>query len=132
MGMTMMHAYAEMSRTRLFDSVKSLSEDAVTESLRDKCLGVYALDVVEHILRLIFARQHHQHMHIVLGVPSGALEQGDTAIDVLVDGISNLLVFLGNDEELHRLPGTVDDVVARDAGYERKGDTIDDDFGTVV
>ena len=39
---------------------------------------------------------------------------------------------LGNDEELHRLPGTVDDVVARDAGYERKSDTIDDDFGTVV
>ena len=71
-------------------------------------------------------------MHIVLGVPSGALEQGDAAIDVLVDGISNLLVFLGNDEELHRLPGTVDDVVARDAGYERKSDTIDDDFGTVV
>ena len=71
-------------------------------------------------------------MHIVLGVPSCALEQGDAAIDVLVDGISNLLVFLGNDEELYRLPGTVDDVVARDAGYERKGDTIDDDFGTVV
>ena len=71
-------------------------------------------------------------MHIVLGVPSGALEQGDAAIDVLVDGISNLLVFLGNDEELYRLPGTVDDVVARDASYERKGNTIDDDFGTVV
>lgn len=33
MRMTMVHAYAEMSTTRLFDSVKSLSEDAVTESL---------------------------------------------------------------------------------------------------
>ncbi len=33
MGMTMVHAYAWMSMTRLFDSVKSLPEDAVTESL---------------------------------------------------------------------------------------------------
>lgn len=33
MGMTMMHAYAWMSTTCLFDSVKSLSEDAVAESL---------------------------------------------------------------------------------------------------
>lgn len=33
MGMTMVHAYAWMSTTRLFDSVKSLPEDAVTESL---------------------------------------------------------------------------------------------------
>lgn len=32
-GMTMVHAYAWMSTTRLFDSVKSLPEDAVTESL---------------------------------------------------------------------------------------------------
>lgn len=33
MGMTMAHAYVWMSTTRLFDSVKSLSEDTVTESL---------------------------------------------------------------------------------------------------
>lgn len=33
MRMTMVHAYAWMSTTRLFDGVKSLPEDAVTESL---------------------------------------------------------------------------------------------------
>lgn len=33
MGRTMVHAYAEMATTRLFDSVKSLSEDTVTKSL---------------------------------------------------------------------------------------------------
>lgn len=33
MGTTMVHAYVWMSTARLFDSVKSLSEDAVTESL---------------------------------------------------------------------------------------------------
>ncbi len=33
MGMTMVHTNAWMSTTRLFDIVKSLPEDAVTESL---------------------------------------------------------------------------------------------------
>ena len=115
-----------LTTSTLFDLIEALSEDALAECLRNDGVGVDRLDYGEHLLRLVLAREDDEHIYIVLAVPALALDERYAAAHVGVDGIGNLLILLRDNEELHRLARTIDDIVANDGGYEREGDTVDD------
>ena len=64
------------------------------------------------------AAHHDKYVNFLLRIPPLALDEGDAAVYARVHHVGNLAVFLGNDDELHRLPGAVDDIVAHEAGRQ--------------
>ena len=71
--------------------------------MRNKGGGVNIVDDGEYFGRFVLASQHKEHLHFTARVEAVAADGGASTLCVDVDGTPNLLVFLGYDEELHRL-----------------------------
>ena len=109
-----------------FDFSESFAKDADDVALRYKGIGVNLLDQTEDLHRLALVGQYHQHLDVVLGVPTDAIEHRYTAVCLLGDAVGYAFILLGEDKELHRLTGTVDYVVEYQANDKERNKTKDD------
>ena len=77
----------------LFYLVESLTEYSVTERLRDEGIRIYAFNVIEEILCLVFTCQNNQNINLLFRVPSLSCYCRYTAMEFLVDYVGNLVIF---------------------------------------
>ena len=77
----------------------------MAERLAHDGIRVERLDEVEQALALVATAEDHDDLDVLLRIPALAVQDGHAAVHLLVDGIGNLLVALGHDEELYRLAG---------------------------
>ena len=84
------------------ESFEALAIDSNDRTLRDKRPGVDFIDQRKNTSRLRPSCQHEQHVHIVARIETLSLDEGAAPMDVVVDLLANLIVFLCDDEELHR------------------------------
>ena len=52
-------------------------------------------------------------------------------MNAVVNGVSNSIILFGDYDELHSLPCSIDNIIAYETGYKRKGHAIDDSLETV-
>ena len=69
---------------------------------------------------LVLAGHDEQHAPFLAAVPPLAVEYRDASLHSLADGQRNLLVAVADDDELHTLARTVDDVVQEVHAYDHR------------
>ena len=82
-----------------------------SQHLGNKCFRIYILDQTENRTGFTFLCQNKHHLDIVLGITANAVDKRHTTVKVFVDAVSYFFIFIGNDEELYGLAGTVDDLI---------------------
>lgn len=92
---------------------------------------VHGLNPVENILRLILSGKYNEQFHIALGIPALAFYHGNTATDFRVYRVGYLLVFFRYYYKLHRLAGTVDNIITHETGHQGESHTVYNCLNTV-
>ena len=87
----------------LLDVVEALSVDTDDSRLCHEGVRVYFVDKLKDEVRLAFLRYAEDHFFVFLGEEAVAVEHRTAAVGNLVDGFTYLLIFVGDDEELHAL-----------------------------
>lgn len=123
-GLCMLFKYLEPSLLHP-QRVKTFSEYAVAESLRDDGFGVDDFYCREDAVRFVLARQHDEYVDVMLRIPAFAWNDGHSAVDFVVNHVGYLLVFFRNDDELHCLARAVNHIVAHVAVYQGECDAVD-------
>ena len=85
------------------DRVEAFAVDAADGALRDEGLAVDHLNEAEDVCPLAVAGHEHDHLDRLVRIAALALEDGAAALQTVDDGVSDLVVFAGEDHELHRL-----------------------------
>ena len=91
--------------------LESFAIDTNNGTLRDKGLRVDHLDETEHIDALVLSGQDTEHFYFLTSIPSVTIENGNTMMRLSTDGISYLLPFSGEYQELYRLSTGIHDIV---------------------
>ena len=108
------------------DRLESLAIDPRHRGDGQEGIGVDLLDHLEQKLEIGLARDHHQDLLLVLGVPASTLQGRHTPAQVPGDGIGNLLILLREDEHLDGLP-RAGQVQVQDGAVDRDQDEAVDD-----
>ena len=74
-----------------FYGVEAAAIYTIYIALRDECLGVDALDDSENCYCLNFAAENQQNLYGLTCVPACAIENGATAVRIVVDSGRNLV-----------------------------------------
>jgi hypothetical protein len=85
-----------------FKSVESQSIDTDDGTLRHEGGGVYLVYQAEDFGRFALASQHEEHLHLFARIETLAVDDGATAHHIQIDGMTDFLMLVGNDEKLHR------------------------------
>ena len=110
------------------ESFEALAIDSNDCTLRDKRLGVDFIDQCEDTSRLRPSCQHEQHVHIAARIETLSLDECAAPVDVVVDLLANLIVFLCDDEELHRPSRHIHHLVYAKSRDEEHHISVDDLF----
>lgn len=87
--------------------IKSLSIDAADDALGDEGLMVDGFYQAEDGNGFGFLRQKDDHFDRFAGITADTVQNGTSAAQVVDDPFGYLVVFLGEDQELDRLPVAV-------------------------
>ena len=60
---------------------------------------------------MAFVGKYDQYLHVVFTVPADTVEYRYTAMGFFGDAIGNPFIFFGENKELNRLPGAIDNVI---------------------
>ena len=93
------------------EAVEALAIDTDDGALRNEGRGVDVVDDLEDATALAPLGQHKEHFHVLAAVEAVSVDGGDASARLFVDALANLLVVLGNDEELHRTTHAVHHLV---------------------
>lgn len=93
--------------------------------MRDERIRVDIFHQPEDLHRLTLVGKHDKHFHIVLAVPSRAIQYGHSAMCLFRDPIRNLFILFGEDKELHGLAGAVHNVIEYEADDKERHKTED-------
>ena len=81
--------------------VEALAIDADDGTLTDERVGVNLVDELEDLRALALLGQHEQHLHLSSAIETLSVDDGAATVRVEVDAVTDLLIPLGDDEELH-------------------------------
>ena len=111
---------------RLFhlDVIKAIAIDTDHSTLRNKRIGVNIIDDAEDRGGLPALRQDKHHGLLMPCVETFGIDQRHTAVKG-IDLFRNLLILLGNDEELHRLPTAVHHLIEHKTTNEECHEAIE-------
>ena len=84
------------------EAVESLAIYTDDGTLRNERRGVDVVDDLENATTLAPFGQNEEHFHFFSAIETVCVDGGDASARLFVDAVANLLVMLGNDEELHR------------------------------
>ena len=87
-------------RTHL-ETVEALTIDTDDSTLRHKGMRIYIVDNTEDNLTLTTLCQHEEHLHVATGIESLGIYDSTSAMRLLIDTFTYLMIFLGDDEELY-------------------------------
>ena len=104
--------------------IEAVAEDTDYFTLRNESLGVDSLYDAEDKRTFPASSQHHQHLMILLSVPTLTVKHGNAAPCLGYLG-SNFIIFFGEDKELYRLPVAVHYVVNHHDFYEQRAVAVD-------
>ena len=93
------------------DMIEALAVDADDGALCHEGLGIDLIDEVEDDGRLTLLRQAEEDLDGPLRIEAVAVERGAATVGDLVDGLTDLLPFLGDDKELDGAVEGVDNIV---------------------
>ena len=99
-------------------------------TLGNKCVGIDVIDDLENRVRLTAFGQDKHHFDRLSGVKSCSVDDSHAAMQ-RINGSTDFIKFLGDDEKLDRLPGAVDHLVDHVAGDEQSHITVDHFFPVV-
>ena len=87
----------------VFNSVEALTVYSYYCRLRHKGVRIYFVYQFEDKARLAALSNAEYHFDVLLCEEAATVEYRATTVGNLVDGFINLLIFIGDDEELHTL-----------------------------
>ena len=108
------------------ESVEAFAVDADDSALGDECLGVELVNDLEDEVALALACEDEEHLRFASAVESGGVDDCASAVGTGVDGVSDVLVAVGDDEELHALSRRVDHLVDNEGRDEEDDVAVDD------
>ena len=85
-----------------FKLVEAFTVDTDDSTLRYKGVGIYFVDKLKYLVRFVLFGQNEQHLHLVARVKALGIDNRHTAMGIVVDALTDLLVFVGDDKELYR------------------------------
>ena len=87
-----------------FDGVESLSEHSPDRRDGKERIRIYLLDVAQKEIHISLSGEHHKNRGFLLGVPSFAVKNGHSTVELGVNHVRNLIELPGDDEDLDALP----------------------------
>ena len=111
--------------------VEALAIDADDIRLSDEGLGIDVVDDAEDDVALAALGHDEEHLHLVAGIEAVGFDDGGTTMGKDGDARRYLLIFVGDDEELHRAVHDVDNLVDT-VGRDEEDDVSVDDLLEVV
>ena len=111
---------------RIFQPVKSLAKHAAHLRLADKRIGVNLANDAEDLTAVVLPGDGGDDLILLARITSLGTEVGDATMQFVDKCIGNLLVLLGEDEELHRLAHAVHDPIDSGRADERVAQAEED------
>ena len=108
------------------EAVEALTIDADDSALRYECRGVNLVDELKNLGTLAALCQYEEHLHFFATIETVRVNGGASAMRIVVDTFANLLVFVGDDEELHTSSHGIDYLVDTECGDVEHHIAVDD------
>ena len=83
------------------ETVEAFAVYADDGTLRDECMGVYLVDKLENLRTFTTLGEHEEHFCLLSRVETLRADDRTTTMRVLIDSLSYLFEFVGDNEELY-------------------------------
>ena len=81
--------------------VETFTIDTDDGTLRDKGVGVNLIDDLKDQTALATLGQHEEHLHVTTRIETLGIDDSTAAMGLTIDALTDLVVLVGDDEELH-------------------------------